>query len=245
MVAKTDADQTALAMQVLVRVSGSRHSASFHCAVFGNERPPIVIAEAEIAAPEARWEFRTSGLWADTICETPLRHWSYGLEAFGLEITDPAELLGRGYGDRVPLGWELEFESTSESVTAAAEPGSGSPDAITGYGQHGEAHGLLLFVTGESAFVGRAIRQHWWGSAEAVATAPVLAELDAQINTALGGSAPAPTAARGPVAEQPAPWHPAAGHSEVALPIEVLGGDPIQWWLGGSAAGIRSHTVMP
>lgn len=147
---------TVVAMQVGVRRDGVRNAASFHCAVLRDGEDPLVIVESEIEAPDRLWEFRTSGLWVDTICETPYVHWSYGLEAFALAIEDPEEMLGRGYGDRVPLGWELEFESEPDRVVAEA---SG-----TAFTQIGHAHGLLLLAAGvERELAGRALRQHWWG----------------------------------------------------------------------------------
>jgi len=112
-----------------------------------------VVAEIDIALPAERWEIRASGLWADHVCETALEHWSYGLEAFALEIEDPSELLGKGLGLRVPLGWELEFE---------AEQVAGWLGSCC-YQQVGELHGLILTVDGESAVEGPAVRTHWWG----------------------------------------------------------------------------------
>jgi hypothetical protein len=113
-----------------------------------------VISDLDIDAPVSQWELRTSGLWVDHICETPYEHWSYGLEAFALAVDDPAELLGRGYGDRTPLGWELEFEAT------------GAPESIGGqsYWQQGVGHGLLLLAGREIEIEGRAARAHRWGA---------------------------------------------------------------------------------
>lgn len=223
LVARSRDGLTGLAMQVSVKTSGSRNvgsfqcsAASFQCAVFRHSLPTIVIAESEIEAPAARWEFRTSGLWADTICETPFEHWSYGLEAFGLEIVDPAELLGRGYGDRVPLGWELEFESeTAPESTTVAE---------AGYDQTGIVHGLLLFAGGESDFGGPAVRQHWWGSSEPAVAQPVLADLANRINRS-------PLAAPGPATTT------TEASETVALPLDVPEDEPWAWWLTHTADG--------
>lgn len=125
---------------------------SFHCAVFRLGLDPIVIAENDMPVPDRHWEFRTSGLWVDNICETPLVHWSYGLEAFGLAIDEPTELLGRGYGDRVPLGWELEFESMPEFYVDGR--------------QVGRVDGELLFGDGSAPLTGPAVRRHIWGPPE-------------------------------------------------------------------------------
>jgi hypothetical protein len=40
-------------------------------------------------------------------CETPGEHWSFGLEAFGLRVDDPAETIG----ERLAVGYDLEWET--------------------------------------------------------------------------------------------------------------------------------------
>ncbi|MGF1596277.1 MAG: hypothetical protein ACFCVK_05005 [Acidimicrobiales bacterium] len=138
-----------------------RGRAAFQAAVLIDGRPPLVIAEDDIAEPVAGWEIRASGLWADQVCEDPFVHWSYGLEAFALAIDDPAALLDRAHGVRLPLGWELEFESTG--------PPTVHPDG-EGYDQDGIGHGLLLMADERWEIEGRARRSHRWG------TSPVTAD---------------------------------------------------------------------
>ncbi|MEP6624578.1 MAG: hypothetical protein ABJC79_09050 [Acidimicrobiia bacterium] len=68
----------------------------------------IVVRDAEV--PRARGtalEFRADGLWVEFVCETPKEHWSFGLEAFGLRVDDPAEEIG----ERIPVGFDLEWET--------------------------------------------------------------------------------------------------------------------------------------
>ena len=48
-------------------------------------------------------EFRAEGLWAQHVCETPMEHWTVGLEAFGVRLDDPTEAL-------VAEAWDLEFD---------------------------------------------------------------------------------------------------------------------------------------
>ncbi len=147
-------DSTIVAFQVSANRVAS--SASFAAVVYEPAASPVVIAETEIAAPMTSWELRGEGLWADHICEDPFEHWSYGLEAFALQLDDPAELLGKGYGDRVPLGWELEFERDAEPQI------QGSSANEFGYSQTGVCHGVLLFKSREVEFEATALRQHWW-----------------------------------------------------------------------------------
>ncbi len=177
---------------------GHDGKATFLCAYFQVGELPVVLAEDEIVAPAQRWELRASGLWADMICEQPFKHWSYGLEAFGLAIDEPDELLGRGYGDRVPLGWELDFESDADRVAGFEQPpGADVPD---GYRQAGLADGLVLLADRSVPIHGPAVRYHWWGSSGPVS----LDGLDGHLESEPGRER-APSAA--------------AERSEVAIPM--------------------------
>jgi hypothetical protein len=76
------------------------------------EHPFILVKELEVQPPRrpGSWEIRAEGLWADHNCETPGSHWSFGLEAFGLGFDNAADALTSEWGDRVPLGFDLEWE---------------------------------------------------------------------------------------------------------------------------------------
>ena len=145
-----DPDAEVILVATQVGIAGA--AASFAAAVFERDGSCLVIAADDIDVPASGWELRASGLWADHICESPLEHWSYGLEAFALSIDDPAELLGSGLGHRRPLGWELEFEAREPAV----ELGSQS------YHQAGRAHGLVLFAGRTVEIDGTALRSHGW-----------------------------------------------------------------------------------
>ena len=68
----------------------------------------IIVRDAEVPRGRgAALEFRADGLWVDFVCETPHEHWSFGLEAFGLRVDDPAEEIG----ERIPVGFDLEWET--------------------------------------------------------------------------------------------------------------------------------------
>lgn len=185
--------------------------------------PPIVISELEGTTPGQGLELRTSGLWIDIVCEQPFRHWSYGLEAFALAVDDPAELLGRSFGHRVPLGWELEFESEDEPQWLGPPIESTEPPAFGAYRQLGQTHGLLLTADGEWPVEGRAVRSHAWGRT-ALPTESILA----------GSGGPAP----GPSGMAPPDPSGAAPGPAVALP----GLDDV-WWVQATAAGATTwHT---
>jgi hypothetical protein len=80
----------------------------------------VTVVDDDVPPPRAferSWrsgalECRTDGLWFACICETPDEHWSFGLEAFGLAYATEAEADIGGYGDRLPVGYDLEWERT-------------------------------------------------------------------------------------------------------------------------------------
>jgi hypothetical protein len=74
----------------------------------------VVVRDHEVSPPRGRpLEVRSDGLWGELTCETPLEHWSLGMEAFGLVVDDPAALAHEGeeVGERVPVGLDLEWEA--------------------------------------------------------------------------------------------------------------------------------------
>lgn len=122
--------------------------ASFEATLVG-EGPLVLVREADIRLPRSMgsWGVRAEGLWADMNCETPFEHWSYGLEAFGLALDDPAD----ERGDPVALGFDLEWE--------ASGPVDGGEGA---YAQPGIVHGEILVGTDAITFDGHGARRHHW-----------------------------------------------------------------------------------
>ncbi|MFN0093096.1 MAG: hypothetical protein ACKVWR_22900 [Acidimicrobiales bacterium] len=74
-------------------------------------RPLVTVVETDIAAPRAGFDWRAQGLWVEVVVEAPGRRWSVGLEAFALALDDPADALGACRGERIPLGYDLEWET--------------------------------------------------------------------------------------------------------------------------------------
>jgi hypothetical protein len=76
--------------------------------------PLVTVVDHTVPLPgrPTSLELRTTGLWADHTCEEPLERWSLGLEAFALQVDDPADMLApEPRGDHVAFGWDLEWES--------------------------------------------------------------------------------------------------------------------------------------
>lgn len=125
----------------------------YHAYLTGPDRQLAAVIDSEVPLPAKTLEIRTTGLWADHICETPHDHWTIGLEAFALGVDDPAEIHGRQMGDRVPLGFDLEWEAEGPSVGGA-----------DGYEQPSRVTGEILVGDAEIDFDGHGWRDHRWGA---------------------------------------------------------------------------------
>lgn len=135
----------------------AENSASFYGMVCGRGRPSVVVVDHEIALPRWGLELRGSGIWADHVCESPLVHWSLGLEAFGLALDGPDDLVITGRGLPTPLGWELEWETPDG-------PASADPPGERGYVAAGWAHGEVLVGDETLEVEGPGHRLHRWGT---------------------------------------------------------------------------------
>lgn len=129
----------------------------YWAALVGHGRPYLLVRELDVRLPRspASLEIRAEALWADANCESAFDHWSYGLEAFGVAMDDPAEALVGERGDRIGLGLDLEWE--------ASGPVDGGEGA---YAQPGVVHGEILVGQGGApetiAFDGLGWRRHEW-----------------------------------------------------------------------------------
>ena len=71
---------------------------------------PVVVRDHEVPLPRQGLEVRAEGLWCELWCETPLEHWTYGLEAFAVNLEAPEDALTGEIGERIPIGLDLEWE---------------------------------------------------------------------------------------------------------------------------------------
>ena len=129
----------------------------YWAALVGAGRPYLLVRDLEVELPRipSSREIRSHALWADLNCETPFDHWSFGLEAFGVAMDDPAEALAAERGERAGLGLDLEWESAAEVV-------GGEGDCE----QFGVVHGEILVGRGGTEaidFEGHGWRRHRWG----------------------------------------------------------------------------------
>jgi len=121
----------------------------------------LVIDPSVSFAPRNRLELRSEGVWADHICETPFEHWTIGLEAYAVALDDPTEAYGRMYGDRVPVGYDLEWEALPDH-----QPDRGVVPATDGYEQACVVHGEILVGNEAIDLSGFGHRHHRWGPAD-------------------------------------------------------------------------------
>ena len=93
-------------------------TASFHARVVVPDVGVIVVRDDELAPPRRDdvLVVRGEGLWAELLCETPGEHWSIGLEAFGVRFDDEAEAAASDRGERVAVGFDLEWETPDRVV---------------------------------------------------------------------------------------------------------------------------------
>ena len=77
---------------------------------------PVVVRDHEVGLPRQGLEVRADGLWGELFCETPFEHWTYGLEAFGVRLDDPADSLRGEIGERMPVGLDIEWEVDADAA---------------------------------------------------------------------------------------------------------------------------------
>ena len=118
----------------------------------------LVVADEDVPPPRAGLDLRADGLWTSVCCETPFEHWTFGLEAFGLRLDDPPPPDVRWsdlVGDRLAVGYDLEWEATGAPTPLPAGDGDG-------YRIAGRVVGELMTVHDRWEVAAEADWEHWW-----------------------------------------------------------------------------------
>jgi hypothetical protein len=163
----------------------------YWAALVGHDRRLVLVRDHEVELPRGRdLEIRSQGLWSALNCETPLDHWSVGLEAFAVALDDPAEAYRGERGDSVGLGFDLEWEAMGPTFGPLA------PVVPAGYGQACRVSGEILVGEERLGFDGVGHRAHTWGprqwwSTTGAAAAGVMADGATFAVCAVGGAPPA------------------------------------------------------
>jgi hypothetical protein len=143
----------------------------------------VAVRDHDVPAPRVGLEVRGDGLWGEMVCETPLEHWSLAMEAFGVGFDDPADALGDERGQRLPVGFDLEWETGEPARSgplpapaplpapgspegSAGAPGAGAASRGGGYLQFGPVTGELLVGTGRLPVDAPGWRLHRWGPSD-------------------------------------------------------------------------------
>ncbi len=127
----------------------------YHALLVRPGQATISVADLEVPLPKAgSMEIRSNGLWADHICETPLEHWTVANEAHGIAVDDPADLYADApRGDVVPIGFDLEWETTGAPYHYVH---------TTRYEVPCKVHGEILVGDERIDFDGWGQRDHSW-----------------------------------------------------------------------------------
>jgi hypothetical protein len=129
-----------------------RRRAWYWSALVRAGRRQLHVADVDAPLPSTGLRVRTTGLWAEHVCEVPFEQWTVQNECYAVALDDPADALGRAYGESTPMAVDLEWYATGP-----AEP------RRYGYAQAGEAHTVIELAEGPLELVGRAGRCHVWG----------------------------------------------------------------------------------
>lgn len=94
---------------------GLDHRASrcrIHISILRRDEPLVSLCDADATLPTTgRFEIRTSGLWCEVAELVSGEHATFDLEAFAVELDDPADVHTGAYGNRLALGAELDWET--------------------------------------------------------------------------------------------------------------------------------------
>jgi hypothetical protein len=105
--------------------------AGYVAGLVGRGRPYVLVKDLD-CRPRG-YELRAEGLWADCNDEAPDgTHWSWGLEAFGVAFDDAEEALRSEWGDRMALGFDLEWEAPDRLDLAPDRPGAVHGEILVG-----------------------------------------------------------------------------------------------------------------
>ncbi|HMC53366.1 MAG TPA: hypothetical protein VKI64_11445 [Acidimicrobiales bacterium] len=132
--------------------------------LLGRGRPLVTARDDEVALPRSdALEVRAEGLWSCLTCETPMEHWSVGLEAFAVALEDPDEAVAGARGDRVPMGIDLEWEADGPAEDTLA---LGLQAGGRRYEQPASVHGEVLIGAERLQLDCAGWRVRGWGQAD-------------------------------------------------------------------------------
>lgn len=119
-----------------VRLEVGAESATFCAYLIGVPDVPgvVVVRDDEVPRPRQGLEIRAEGLWSEWWCGEPGVHWTLACEAFGVRLDAPGEAWppGNEVGERLPVGFDLEWEAGPDGVSGG---GSVIGEVLVGRGR--------------------------------------------------------------------------------------------------------------
>jgi hypothetical protein len=122
------------------------------------DEPFVQVVECDISLRRDPMIAKAEAFWAEYTCESPFEQWTVGNETYAVELDDPAEGLGRGYGNAVPIASDLEWYATERANVIPH-----------GHVQHGVLMGDIETERGVVTVPEtRSMRTHRWTTATAL-----------------------------------------------------------------------------
>jgi hypothetical protein len=122
----------------------------------------LYVEELDGTGLRAGLELKPPEMWADHVCDVPLRQWSVGNEAFGVLVDDPFDVwrdVAGVRGELAPVAFDVEWYADVDPVAHSGLPGQ------SGYRQSGEVDARIELREGVIGFTGPSERVHVWGAA--------------------------------------------------------------------------------
>lgn len=81
-------------------------------------QPLVALVAEDLPVPARGLEIRGPAVWLELVCETPLDHWTVGLEAFGVAIDDAEPITADTRGVVTPIGLDLDLDTVEPGPTS-------------------------------------------------------------------------------------------------------------------------------
>lgn len=132
---------------------------AWYCWGLSREGEPLVqVVECDITRRADPMIAKAEAFWAEYTCESAFEQWTVGNETYAVELDDPAEGLGRSYGNAVPIASDLEWYATERATLIE-----------NGYSQAGVLMGDIETVNGVVTVPEVvSVRTHRWTMATAL-----------------------------------------------------------------------------
>jgi hypothetical protein len=128
----------------------------YWAAVVREGSPLLSVVDLDQPLPVGTLRLRGGQLWADLACEAPFEQWTVVNETYAVALDDPAEALGRGYGDPLPVAFDWEWYADAGAELRA-------PAGCVGYVVDGEVRGEIELKGGNLEVHAPGRLTHWWG----------------------------------------------------------------------------------